>query len=78
MHFHTSFGPIGCGWYPDVLTSKRQRVEELPLKNEGLVLAKSKYTLGSIQKLKAYVIRKSNFKESFYKGSLRHPLPLCK
>ena len=47
---------FGCGWYPDVLTSKRQRVEELPLKNEGLVLAKSKYTLGSIQKLKAYVI----------------------
>ena len=31
------------------------------------------YNLGSLQKIKAYVyiMRKSNFKESFYKGSLR-------
>ena len=40
--------------------------------NEGHVLAKY-INLGSLENLKAYVyiMRKSNFKESFYKGSLR-------
>ena len=73
MQFHIDFGPIACGWMEpgcfDVRKTKRRGTSI----NKGRVLAKYTHNLGSIQKLKAYVyiMRKSNFKESFYKGSLR-------